>query len=255
MTQYYFLASALPSLSFKTAPEMAFKELRDLIAMNMTNRDQEQFDKLLEPMNLYNIKALWLGFPIDDRGTMTAKELEEALLVRDGLPSYLSDFLDEYESSDERLRYFSSLYASMYRQEVKGFLAKYYAFERELRLVLTALRAKKAGRDIFRELQFEDPQEPFVAEILAQKDSPDYTPPMDYEEVKALFVENSADPHKLSDALLKLRFEKIGEWEENEHFTLDRILAYAARLLIVETALPSDPEKAGAAVEELSKYG
>jgi hypothetical protein len=255
VAKYYFLGSALPPLSLKTVPEMGFKELRDLVSMNLTPSDLQQFYLLLESIDLYNIKALWLGLPLDDRGTRTGKELEEALLVRDDLPSYLSDFLNQYESVEERLRYFSSLYASMYRQEGEGFLRKYYAFERELRLVLTALRAKKANRDIVRELQFEDPQDPFVAQILAQKDAPDYTPPMEYEEVKTFFMEHHGDPRKLSEALLKYRFEKIGEWEENEPFTLDRILAYATRLLIVESALPRDQEKENIAIEELSKYG
>jgi hypothetical protein len=255
VAQYYFVVAALPPLSLKAVPEITFKELRDYVAMNVTASDQEQFHLLLEPIDLYNIKALWLGLPIDDRGTMSSKELEEVLLVRDLLPSYLSDFLDEYESVEDRLRYFSSLYAALYRQDVRGFLAKYYAFERELRLILTALRAKKTGRDIVRELQFEDPQDPFVAQILSQKDAPDFSPPMEYEEVRDLFTENSSDPKKLAEALLKYRFEKIGEWEENEHFTLDRILAYAARLLILESAGQLDQEKASIVVEELSKYG
>lgn len=255
MTQYYFLAAALPSLSLKTAPEMSFKELCDLLSMNLTASDLKQFDLLLEPIDLYNIKALWMGLPMDDRGTMTGKKLEEALLVREDLPSYLSDFLDRYESVEERLRYFAALYAAMYRQEAKGFIGKYYAFERHLRLVLTALRSKKMGRDLVKELQFEDPQDPFVAQILAQKDGLDYVPPAEYEEVKALFMEHSMDPRKLSEVFLKYRFEKIGEWEENESFTLDRILAYAARLLIVESILPPDQEKESIAIEELSKYG
>ncbi len=255
MARYYFLATALPPLSLKVMPEITFKEFRDYVSMNLTAKDLEKFLLLLEPIDLYNIKALWLGLPIDDRGTKTSKELEEALLVRDGLPEYVTDFLDAYESVTDRLRYFPSLYASMYRQEGKRFLAKYYAFEREVRLVLTALRAKKAGRDILRELQFEDPQDPVIAQILAQKDAPDYTPPMEYEDLKAIFIENSSDPRKLSEAVLKYRFEKIGEWEENEHFTLDRILAYAARLLILESSFFLDQEKASMAVEELSKYG
>jgi hypothetical protein len=255
MARYYFLGTALPPLTLKVMPEISFKEFRDYVSMNLTAKDFALFLRLLEPIDLYNIKALWLGLPLDDKGTKTSKQLEEALLVRDSLPEYLSDFLDEYESVTDRLRYFPSLYASMYRQEVKGFLAKYYAFERDVRLVLTALRAKKTGRDILRELQFEDPQDPVIAQILSQKDAPDYMPPMEYEDLKAIFVENSSDPRKLSESVLKYRFERIGEWEENEHFTLDRILAYAARLLILESSFFLDQEKASIAVEELSKYG
>ena len=254
MAQYYFVVTALPPLIFGVVPEITFKELYDYAAMNLTASDLQQFRLLLQPIDLYNTKALWLGQPLDDKGTLSAKELEEALLIRDLLPSYLIEFLEEYESPQDRLRYFSSLYASMYRQEFKGFLGNYYSFEREMRLVLTALRAKKMGRDLIREFQFEDITDSFVADIIAQKDFPDYTPPMEYEEVKTLFIENSSDPKKLSFAILKYRFEKIGEWEENECFTLDRIIAYAARLLILENSLQVDQDKATIALEELSKY-
>lgn len=255
MNRYYFVATALPSLQFGVIPEITFKELCEYVVMNLTARDLEQFSILLQPIDLYNIKALWLGMPIDDKGNFSAKELEEALLIRDLLPSYLIDFLEIYESTENRLLYFASLYASMYRQEFKGFLGLYFVFEREVRLVLTALRAKKTGKDIIRELQFEDPLDPFVAQILAQKDMPDYLPPMEYEDLKTLFMENNSNPRKLSLALMKYRFEKIGEWGENEHFTLDGILAYAARLLILENVAQVDKDKATIAVEELSKYG
>lgn len=255
MTQYYFVVSALPSLSLKAPPEMSFKELRDLVAMNLTARDLMQIDLLLEQINLYNIKALWLELPLDDRGTILGKELEEALLVPGLLPEYVSDFVERYESLEERLHYFPSLYTSLYNQKNEGFLAKYYAFEREVALVLSALRSKKTGRDILRELQFEDPQDPFVAQILAQKDASDYSPPMEYEDLKALFVENSSDARKLYENLLKYRFQKIEEWAENEHFTLVRLLAYAARLLVIEKIWEDTRETANSAIESLSKYG
>lgn len=255
MTKYYFVVSSFPPLQLGALPEMPFKELRGVVAQNLTKRDLRQFDLLLEPIDLYNIKALWLGYPIDERGTILGKDLEEALLVPGKLPSYITDFVERYESVEDRIRYFPSLYASMYQQKKEGFLAKYFTFEREVALVLTALRAKKTGRDVVRELQFEDPCDPFVADILAQKDAQDYTPPTEYEDLKVIFVENSSDPRKLYESILKYRFKMIGEWAENEHFTLDQILAYAARLLVVEKVLEISEVDSKVAIENLSKYG
>jgi hypothetical protein len=255
MAHYYFIPAALPPLTLGAKPEISFKELREMLSMNLTRADFKTFKRLLRSVDLYNIKALWLGLPLDDRGNFNAKDLEEALLVRDSLPMYLSEYLERYESASDRIRYFSSLYASLYRDEETGFLGKYFHLEREINLILTALRAKKSGRDVARELQFEDPFDPFVAQILAQKDAPDYAPPHEYEELKALFLANSQDPKKLAFAILEYRFKKIEEFEENEHFTLDQILAYAARLLIVESWDRLDKERGSIAVEELSKYG
>lgn len=255
MHHYYFVASCLPPLVFGSIPEMSFKEMRALVSMNFTPNDWRSFEHLLEPIDLYNVKALWLSLPLDERSTRSAKELEEALLIREGIPSYWVDFLERYESKEERLRYFSSLYTDLYRQESKGFIGFYYRLEREILLVLTALRAKKYGRDLVRELQFEDPLDPFVADILAQKDAPDYIPPAEYEDLKVLFVENSSDPTKLMQASMKYRFKRIEEYGDMDMFSVDFVLAYAARLLMIENWNAPDAGKISATLEELGKYG
>lgn len=229
-----------------------------MLALNLTAGDLHEVERLLRPIDLYNIRAFWLGLPLDERGNFTALNLEEELLVQDALPPYLIDYLSRYESTPDRLRYFSSLFASLYRDELpklKGFNLKYYQFERELRLVLTALRAKRAGRDIIRELQFEDPTDPFVAQIIAQKEAADYTPPREYEELKNLFIDNVSDPLKLHRAILQYRFDKVEEIEENQQFSIDRILGYIVRLIIVESLTDLNKEQGMIAVEQMSQYG
>lgn len=254
MANYYFLIAAFPPLTLGASLELSYKGLFDLLVLNLTRKDMGKLEELLRPIDLYNIRAFWLGAPLDDRGRLKAKEMEEELLVQEGLPSYIIDYLERYESTEDRLRYFSSLYASLYRElqpKLKGFLLKYYQFERELRLVLTALRAKKAGRDMIRELQFEDPTDSLIVEILAQKEASDYTPPREYEDLKTLFVDNSSDPLRLNRAILEYRFNKIEEMEEAQDFGIDRVLAYVARFMLAESLTELDKEKG---MEQLSQY-
>lgn len=258
MANYYFLITAFPPLTLEAKPEISFKEAKELLQLNLTSKDAREVKRLLRPIDLYNIRALWLGAPLDERGNLEAKSLEEELIVQEALPSYLIEFLERYESTQERLRYFSSLSVSLYKDELpklKGFNLKYYKLERELRLILTALRAKRQGRDVVRELQFEDPTDPLVADILAQKDAPEYTPPTEYEELKTLFVDNVSEPLKLHRAILQYRFNKVEEMEEFHDFGIDRILCYMARLLIVESLTDLREEQGMMAVEQLSQYG
>lgn len=257
MAKYYFLINSLPRIYIGTPPEIPFKEFKELLVLNLTESDLEKVKKLLSVIDLHNVRALWLGQPLDERGNITGQELEEALLVKDGLPLFLVDFLERYDAEADRLRYFPSLYADLFREQAgnKGFLEKYFAFERELRLILTALRAKESGRDIIRELQFEDPYDPFVSQILAQRDAPDYAPPMEYEPLKNLFSSNKEQPKNLYRALLEYRFQRIEEMEENEHFTLDALLGYLARLILAEDFAKLDSEKGQSTLEELSQYG
>lgn len=256
--QYYFLILSLPHISLNSPLEISFKEMMEMIEMNVTPQDLEKVRLLLAPIDLYNIRALWMGLALDDKGNFSATELEELLLVEDErLPSYLLDFLDRYEKMEDRLTYFPSLFASLYssqEENLQGFLKKFYQFEREMRLVLTALRAKRIGRDSVRELQFEDPFDPFVALILAQKDASDFTPPIEYEDLKSLFVENSSEPGALHRSLLDYRFEKIGEMSEQTSFSMDQVLSYIARFLIVDGWFRLDREKGQSVVDELSQY-
>jgi len=255
---YYFLLPALPPLSLKSAPELSFKELKDLLSLNLSPADVKKFRILLRSIDIYNIRALWLGQPLDERGNFTSKELEEALLIRDALPLYLVDFLDRYETTAERLRAFPALSASLFREtdEFRNcFLSHYFQFERERMLILTALRAKVAGRDIVRELQFEDSGDPLIAYILAQKDASEFIPPKEYEDLKILFVEKAHDPEKLERALLEYRLKKIEEMEDGEKpFSIDQVLGYVARFLIIDSWFQLNREQGRLEVEKLSDY-
>jgi len=259
MAEYYFIGTALPTLSIGVKPELSFKELYDMLVQNVSPADLEKAGGLLWSIDLMNIRAFWLGMPLDDRGKFTPKELEEALLVREGLPDYLVDYLDRYDSVEERLRYFPSLNASLFQDAIArfpdGFLKRYFTMEREIRLILTALRAKTIGRDVALELQFEDLTDPLVMDILAQKDSSDYIPPSEYEDLKALYQNALANPKELHRAILDYRFRKVEEMEENEQFSMDRILGYMVRLMIVESWESLNENDGLATTENLSTYG
>lgn len=259
MANYFFLISAFPPLKFGVRPLLSFKEVREMLPLNLTDKDMLAVRRLLRPLDLYNLRALWLEAPLNEEGNFNAKDLEDSLLQKGIIPTFLSDFLDRYDSTAERLHNFPSLYASLYREmsDLKGFLAKYYQFEREVRLILTALRCKTVGRDPIVELQFEDPTEFFIADILAQKESPDYVPPKEYEDLKTFFLDNTYDPRKLQQAILQYRFNKIEEMEDSQDFSIDRVLAYLARLLIVEESTELDDYKSQGmvVVGNLSQYG
>lgn len=251
MTQYYYLVSSLPPLKFNIESELSFSELFESLEENLDASDLLSLKHLLEPIDLYNIKAFWMGEPLDERGTLSPKELEEALLVKESLPSYVLSYLERFESTEDRIQNFSLLFAEMYRQKFPGFLGDYFAFERECRLVLSALRAKKRKESFTKVFQFEDVKDPFIRDILAQKDAADYNPPREYEGLKTLFSVNQDRPKDLSLAVLKFQFDWIEERGEREQFTLDQVLAYTAQLIALESYMQLDREKGKRVIEEL----
>ncbi|MBS0620775.1 MAG: DUF2764 family protein [Verrucomicrobia bacterium] len=243
---YYFVAISLPPLALRERVSFSFRELVARLEINLSKEDLEKTRVLRRFVDLGNIRALFLEEPIDPHGNLSEKELDEALLVHNILPAYVFEFLDQFEKVSDKVKHFSGLFARFFQEETvkqKGFLQSYLQFEREWRLVLLAMRAKQLGRDVARELQFEDLTDPFVAQILAQKDAPQYDPPSEYVDLKELVASCSRDPWLESKAFAEYRFRKVGEMAEGDLFSIDHILSYMAQLMLLEQLEALDPEK------------
>lgn len=244
--QYYFLAASLPPLQIGSAVDITFDEFRSRLDINLKKKDLVKANKIRQLIDINNIRAILLEEEIDPRGNLSKKELDEALLVKAGLPDFVFDFLDRYTSTEERLRHFSSLLAKFFADAIatsKGFLKRYFIFEREYRLVMMALRAKQLGRDLVREMQFEDPTDSFVMQILVQRDAAQYEPPAEYSELKDLLASCGPDPWQRHKAFTEYKFKKVEEMQGLNSLSIDAILSYMVRLLLCEDWLALDKEK------------
>jgi len=243
---YYFLAPSLPPLELGHIPDITSEELFARLAVNLTKEDMEKAKVLRRFVDINNIRALTLEEHIDARGNLNEKELDEALLTHNIFPLYVFDFLDKYETPSQRLKYFPELLSRFFVEETEtneGFLKRYLTFEREWRLVMLALRAKQTGKDVIKELQFEDLKDPIVAQILAQKDEKNYEPPLEYIDLKQVYLSCGQDPWQQYKAVQTWRFNKIDELVEHPSFSIDWVLAYIAKLMIVEQWNELDEEK------------
>ncbi len=244
--RYYYLAASLPPLQIGAAVDITFEEFKSRLEINLKKSDLAMARKIRQLIDIYNIRAILLEEEIDPRGNLSKKELDEALLVKADLPSYVFDFLDRYPTTGEKILHFSGLLAKFFSEAIassKGFLKRYFTFEREYRLVMTALRAKQLGRDLVREMQFEDLSDPFVMQILVQRDSAQYEPPQEFSELKELFVSCGPDPWERYKAFTEYKFRTVEEMQGLKPFSIDAILSYMVRLLLCEDWLALDKEK------------
>ncbi|MCE5318234.1 MAG: DUF2764 domain-containing protein, partial [Parachlamydia sp.] len=176
MRNYYFLATSLPKLEIGLVPEIGLPELETLLKENLSMGDMEQVIRLRKFYDVLNIRAYWTGTPFDYWGNLDPAEMEEELLTQEYgvFPRYLGTFLNEYESREERLKHFPQLLKQYFDAAVAdstGFMKWYLKFERDMRLTLVAFRARKLNRNLSAELQYEDPEEDIIAQLLAQKDA------------------------------------------------------------------------------------
>lgn len=244
LTDPYFVVPSLPEIRLGEPLELNFEQFDRLLTSNLGKEDLAQIAIVRRYYDLQNLRYLMNGIEPSSYGTMNAEELDEAVINGIGLPDYFYDFLEKYEEKEERLHHFPKLIADYYRSEkATGFVQELLAFERDVRLVLTALRAKFLNKDIMSELQFEDQESDLVQQIIAQKDAKSYEPPAKYEGLKAIYESKKEEPFELYQAIGEYRFHHIEEMLGVETFTLNRIIGYMVQLIIAEEWLTLDKQK------------
>lgn len=256
MTKYYYLGIALPEVALGAEPDVTFSEFCYQMKQNLKESDWKKTRVIRLLYDIYNIRSYWLGQELDSHANLNKIELEETLIDGVRVPPFVQEFLLKYENQEDRLKYFSALVVAYFRDEIarsSGFLKKYLQMEREIRLLFVGFRAKLLGRDLFRELQFEDPSDDFVAQILAQKDTKDFEPPSGYEELKTIFSDLHTQPLKLHQALIEYKFRKIEEILGFEKFSFDRILGYMVQLIMAEKWIELDHQIGTQIVDRLVK--
>jgi hypothetical protein len=237
MMKYYFLGTLLPELHIGEPPEIGFREYEQLLKENLSDADFAKTHIMRNLIDIINLRFYWKGEPLDPLGNYTESDLEEAFATQSMLPAYVFDFVDKYENKSDRLHYFPVLLSTFFTKEIErssGFFKAYLILERELRLVMAAFRAKKLKRDILVDLQYEDPEDPIIAQILAQKDASTYEPPVGYEQLKLIFEKYHNHPLEIQKALVKFRFDKFEEMLGLDFFSADRMLAYLIELMLIE---------------------
>ena len=232
-------------------PEISYKELQYLFDWNLSFRDKMKLQEFKRFIDLKNLRLFFLKRPLDPRGNLNHKEIEEAIEVGNFFPSYVLDFLKREESFDAKLKFFPYLFAKFFQEKREGFNEKCFQMEQELRLVLTALRAKKLDRDLLFELQYEDPTNFFIRDILSQNSQEEYVPPAEYSRVKELYENLVQDPKELYKAMLEFRVKRIEELVEDKPFTIDFLLGYFAHFLLVEDWNQLDSAKGKAVLESI----
>lgn len=246
MKGYFFLVTSLPQLHLGNPPDISWDELTFLLTSNLDKSDYNQVKALRLYYDLENIRSFWSGFPLSRFGNFNEVDLEQALVTRLGLPNYVYDFMARYDSKEERLKHFSLLFEKYFEEQLHAsgwFLTQVFKMVRDVKVILTALRAKTLGKDLLVELQFQDPQDSLIADILAQKDAKSYDPPEEYQEVKHLYETHAESPLELQKALLQYQFRKVDELTGLQVFTLDTVLSYVYRWILVERWSDLDQQK------------
>lgn len=246
MTNYYYVGALLPELRIGQPVEMKFSEFDRLLQRNLTENDYGKTRIIRRYWDIENFRSYWKKEPLDPRGNLNEVEIEDALIEIEDQPDYIKAFLENHENNQERLKFFPKLMSDYFKfesKQAKGFLKEFLTFQREMRLILVAFRAKKLGRDLSVEFQYEDPDDPLIAQLLVFKDAPTFELPEKYEGLKTIFNEYSDAPMALHQAICEYTFNTVDQMVGLQPFTMDRILGYMVQLSLAEKWLELDKIK------------
>ena len=91
----FFFCGALPPLYPGVRPEITSFHFLDMAAENLTEHELASLHEIREYIDIQNIKKLLKEQRIDERGAMTEKELDDALVSGEGLPEIVLNFFAE----------------------------------------------------------------------------------------------------------------------------------------------------------------
>ncbi len=234
----YFVISSLPSLEFGSKPDISSEELFVLLDLNLDRKAQEMVKTMRLWIDLSNIQRLFYRKKFDPRGSLASEALENLLQEEVGLPEYVFQFFAEFETDALRRKNFPKLIANYFEEEEKkwhGAMRKFIRFEHEWRVLLTAYRSKRMGRDMQKELRFEDEGNPIVRMALLQSEGPGrFIFPYEYQDLEKELQSAGPNPLKQNEIIARYRYNFYTEYTHENPFATTSVVAYMMRLWILE---------------------
>lgn len=237
---YIAFIAGLPEISWDDRKlSLTVAEFRTQLKDYISGKDEQLVDLFFLPNDNTQVLRL-LNKQEPDAALMTVypeKLLEEEIQEPDKtIPSYLRDFITDFK--EEHLRYevspenvLSWMYYD-YMMKADNLLVRRYAeFSMNLKNLVTALNARKYGMDVAKEVIGSNE----FATALRTSNAKDFGLTLDYpyvEQVIALMDNDNLVERERGLDLIIWNF--LDEAVTFEYFSLDRVISYMLRLMIVE---------------------
>jgi hypothetical protein len=243
---YYYLVAGLPDILLEQAkPPFSVVDFREELRYHL-HADDFTLVKLvlLQADNANLLRILnkdherW-----DERGQFTHEQMDAAVRDEEGLPSYMHQLVAAYRqelpiqphmSWENQI---SHLYYEYAIEITEGFLADWFAFDRDLRNILAALSARKHHLALEGNVLGEHD----IAQTIRHTNARDFglTGELAFLE-KLLQIEEETNLFDREFAIDKLRWQYIDELNTFHYFSVDVLLGYMLKLFMLERWKPLD---------------
>jgi hypothetical protein len=240
--KYYFLVAYLPELH-RDDKKLKYR-LADLLGekSHFAPKDWEDAELVLLKGDILQIERLLSGKETEVEFTVYGREFwKDQVKSPKEVPEWLSEFFESLASEGFSPRNVDRLYQVYFdfavRKASSPFLRAYLNFEKDLRNILTAVRARRKGLPPSDYLVGEGDLE----DILGRSSAEDFGLSEDYPWIHRILEAKS--PQDIEETVQRIVWETIDEMTETNQFEFDVVLAYLLKLQLLERALGLSEEQ------------
>lgn len=237
---YVAFIAGLPEIGWEDRKlTLTVREFREQAKDYISGKDEELLDLFFLPNDNAQILRLLYkeGANPDLQTVYSLKELEEEVQEPTSLlPAYLREFIADFK--EEHLKYdtvpenvLSWMYYDYMLASDNGLVREYAAFSMNLKNLIAALNSRKYGWNIAREVIGDNE----FSNALRTVNSRDFGLAMDYpyvEKVIALMEDDNLVERERGLDLIIWNF--LDEAVTFEYFSIERVISYMLKLMIVE---------------------
>ncbi len=240
--KYYFLVSYLPEI--QRDDKKLKVRLSDLLSEKylFTEKDFSEIELLLLAGDLLLIERLLSGKEIEVEYSLYGREFwKEQLKSTKEVPEFLQEAFEGFNSEgltpNNLERLYEAYYSHAIEQTSSPLLRKFLAFEKDLRNIVAAVRARRKGLPPSDYLVGETD----LVDLLSRSSAEDFGLTSEYPWIERLIA--AQEPGDTEDAIQAIIWETLDEMTEHLDFDFDVVLAYLLKLQILERNLAMNEER------------
>jgi len=185
--------------------------------------------------------------PFDDKGNFTIAQLEEGIKVTaNDLPDYMGKFIETYNSKTSACSTMSNenqlttLFYDFVTHSKNDFIKNWFVFQRNLTNLTIALNCQKFKITNYKNqiIGFDE-----ISETIRSSHARDFGLAGEIYYMEPLLnIMKNDNVQEREKAIDNLRWHHLSEMTEFEYFTVERVMAFAIKLEMVERWLSLDKE-------------
>jgi hypothetical protein len=253
--EYYCLVASLSDLFFnesKTGSNCRiFKEELSTI---LSNQDNELVKLMFLPFDNENLLSLWfnLNKPYNLNANLSKNYLELQLSPTNEdpiLPKYMLDFIawiKNYKTKELNVEIENTLYTLYFEYVLKTkneFLRNWFLFELNLKNILTTFNCIKYGYELTEQLIKVKPNHSAYSLLINKRLKPQlFEDELPFSDSIFKIAESDLTLIEKEKALDKIKWEYLDEFTFFHYFTIEKIISYIVKLMIIERWINLDKD-------------